>query len=222
MSDKINKTMKSKRMHFLNLVKKVEETDWFTIQNFSLAILILIIPLLLCFHPGIKPRWNSCYRRRLLNQFLQNLTDNKQINPQQFWLFRERYSPGTFKINSQAVGVFQTFRIIDVNPKGQTDLLFYKSPYLNSTDSLVPDNFRIQDLAKKIDTKEIIVQENNILLLRETTADQDKQSEIYELWFLLPIEEMKTANGFFDYTSSEMELIQDKLWLNHSIIKVSD
>lgn len=204
--------MKFKQSWFL---KNPFNTVWF----FPLSILLLIITLSLYLHPGIKPRWNSHYRTRLLDNFLQDIQTMKKIEPQSFWIFRERYSPGTFKINPETIGVFQTFRIVNVNQKRKTDLLFYDSPYLQSTESLTSNLEIINQLAQNVPKEQVELQTADILLIKKQEEENsEKTIGQYELWFVLPIEQMKKANGFFDYTSDERELIEDKYWLNHSLI----
>ncbi len=66
---------------------------------------------------------------------------------------------------------------------------------------------------------QIELQTTNILLIKgQEEENSEKTVSQYELWFVLPIEQMKKANGFFDYTSDELELLENKYWLNHTLI----
>lgn len=61
-----------------------------------------------------------------------------------------------------------------------------------------------------MNTKTIIYSDNSTLIANE------KDKLVIE--FILPIDEMKKANGFFDYKAKDQILMKDKLWLNKTSI----
>lgn len=199
--------------------KSAENKNFFftsTVYTFPLIILLLTLLIFIFFHPGVRPKWDQNYRSQLFNNFLERTIEQNQIDPQAYWLFRERYSPGTFQPNQEAVGFFQTFKITGVEESKTTDLLYYNSPFLLSSDSITSD----KDILTKIkeqNTEQVLLSSETILITESKSA-KDLESKIVNLWFLLPIEEMKLANGFFDYTADELKLLEKGLWLNHSEI----
>jgi hypothetical protein len=179
----------------------------------STLLFLMLILAVLTLHPGIRPRWDSRYQENLKTAFINELIYTQKIEPRTFWLFRERYSPGFFTFNPEAVAIFQTFRIINRQDHGQTDLLYYHSPYLTSTESLVTDYQVLLQKAAGSNNKQYLAQADNFLLYQGNNST-------LELWFVLPIEEMKVANGLFDYDESEMVILNDVWWLHHSIIRL--
>jgi hypothetical protein len=172
--------------------------------------MFLVLASVLCFHPSVRPRWDKSYREQLLSQFIIDVQVSKVVDAQKYWIFREKFSPGNFVFNDQAIDVFQTYRIVNLDPKGVTKLLTYSSPYLSSVDSVVPlttESIKLIDSSgeKLLSTKEVLLVKND--------------NGSYQLNFLLPISEMKKANGFFDYLEKENELLKDQVWLNSTTIK---
>ena len=170
------------------------------------GLVLLTIALL---HPGVRPRWDRSYRQQLFATFLTDLHASG-LDPQAFWLFRERFSPGTFTINPEAVGIFQTFRVTDLSAD-ETWLLAYKGSYIDSTDSIVPTASLSAYI--QVDNEYLYVSDQVALKWQDT----DKK---IQLVFILPISEMKKANGFFDYLPEEMTLLEDKYWLNQTELKL--
>lgn len=187
-----------------------------TVYTFPLIILLLTLLVFVFFHPGIRPRWDQNYRIKIFNNFLETTIIEKELDPQAYWLFRERYSPGTFVPNQEVVGFFQTFKITGLEESKTTDLLFYNSPFLLSSDSITSDKDVLTKI-KEQNTEQVLLSSETILITEFKSA-KDLESKIVNLWFLLPIEEMRLANGFFDYTADELELLEKGLWLNHSKI----
>lgn len=177
---------------------------------FLLTILVLLFSLAF-FHPGIRPRWDSHYRRQLLDKFISQVEADQKIDPQKYWYFRERYSPGNLSFNSQAIDMLQTFKITNLEELKPTVLLNYQSKHLSSTDSVTPEPHLIKKPTPGSDEKYIINQDNLIL--------QKIDEHHLKLEFVLPISEMKKANGLFDYKDSENQLLENKFWLNQTLIE---
>lgn len=180
------------------------------LQRLFLPIIIaILIVTTILFHPGIRPNLDHSYRQNKLSEFIRNIKEEKKLDPQKYWLFRERYSPGDFRYNDDAIEMLQTFRIVKLNDIGATELLYYSGKYLNSTDSVTTD----LSLEKEVvEGGSLIIDLENLQLIK-------MQNNSYILKFLLPISEMKKANGFFDYLESENKLLENKFWLNKTVIK---
>ena len=199
--------------------KSAENKNFFftsTVYTFPLIILLLTLLSFIFFHPGIRPKWDQNYRSQLFNNFIKKTIEQNQIDPQAYWLFRERYSPGTFEPNQETVGFFQTFKIIKLEESKTTDLLYYNSPFLMSTDSITTDK-DILNKIKEENSEEVLLSSEN-LLITESKNEKNPELRNIKIWFLLAIEEMKLANGFFDYTADELKLLENSFWLNYSEI----
>jgi hypothetical protein len=175
--------------------------------------MFIIVIAGLLFHPGTRSRWDNNYRLRLADQFLSQLLDQQSLDPQAFWIFRERYSPGYFSLNSRAVKVFQTYRIVETNDAGITELIYYHSPRISSIESVTSQPIELATKAAQIDSAFVLLKTDQ-LLLTQTNPDE------YELWFQLPVVEMMKANGLFDYLPAEMDQLQDKYWWHYSKINL--
>ena len=201
------------------LKKSADKKNFFftsTVYTFPLIVLLSTLLIAGIFHPGIRPRWNRVYREKLFNNFITELIENKAINPQQYWQFREKYSPGTFTINQEAVGFFQTFKIINIQDTENTDLLYYSSPFLQSTDSIIRDTKVLEKI--KADNQDQVLLDSEFVFLTESLTETEPKLKKFNLWFILPIEAMRLANGFFDYTADELELLENTYWLNYTQI----
>lgn len=178
----------------------------------------MLIIVVFFFHPTIKSLWNSWSNNKLLKTYLNSLIEDQQLDPKRFWQFRERYGQGIFAINDEFVDILQTYKIIKRNPEGETSLLFYNGSHIKSIDSITVEKDVIEKIAEQEDPTLVLLQSSSILLTKLETSNQVAS---FELWFLLPIEEMMTTNGFFDYTSDERELLKGTQWLNHTYISSS-
>lgn len=202
------------------MTKKSTEnkTLFFTspVYTFPLIILLLTLIVFIFFHPGIRPRWDKKYRTVIFENFLKKVNNQNQFDPQAYWLFRERFSPGTFKLNGNAVGFYQTFKIISLEDSELTNLIYYYSPFIKSTDSITKDEMLLDKISENNSEKKLL-QTQTVLI---STDQNEKFSEFkrINIWFLLPIEYMKLANGLFDYTTDELKLIENSYWFNHTEI----
>lgn len=186
-----------------------------TVYTLPLIFLLLTIIVALFLHPGIRPRWDKKYRANLFNNFLEQILHDKKVDAQKFWVFRERFSPGYFELNQAVTDFKQTFTISTLDDSQTTPLLFYHSPFLNSVDSISKDASPLLEIKENYQGQIIFDEEN--LFITEIEMGKDRLKK-YNIYFILPIEEMKKANGLFDYTSDEIQLLEDKFWLNNSEI----
>lgn len=176
-------------------------------------IIICILIFAIYKIPDITSNYNKSYRLNLFEE-MQNNIINDRFSAQDYWEFRERFSPGSFTINSDFIEFHATFRITKLDAS-LTPLLYYKSKYLNSTDSLIPNNDQyLISKHKNANDREVLKENEDLLLLK---IDEKK----YLLVFIQPIAKMKEVNGMFDYKKDESELINDQLWLNITEISLN-
>lgn len=184
-------------------------------QVYTVCCVVLCVALFSFFflQPTVLSSWNPIYRNYLLSQFLSETERMQEIDPQKFWLFRERYSGGNMQINPESVGIFQTYRIIGRNASGATELLRYQSTHLKSTDSITTDKQALTSRYAEVLKNATIVQQSSAYLVA------DLPSGILMIAFQKPISEMKKANGFFDYLESEEKILDGTEWLNTTYIQ---
>ena len=186
-----------------------------TNNYFVICLLILIITAGITLQPTVRARWDNSYRSKLINNFIGSINSSDILNSQEFWLFRERYSPGHFTYNDQYVDLFQTFRIIGKNESDQTDLLYYHSPLIASTESISLNPDYLNEVANKIHTSKIIAQSSDLLLYKEVIDESEEQ---FHLYFIKPIDDMMQTIGFFDYLPQEREILEGMYWVHYSKI----
>jgi len=186
----------------------------FSSKLFYIFFVLMIILLSLFRQPDIKAWSSSFYRVKLLDNFTQALLDRKTLDAEEYWHFREVFSPGSFTYNQDAVEFRGTFRIASV--KNLTPLFFYNSKNINSIDGVVHkdevDNL-LKDFKEEYKFGEFLVDEQDLLLIKMT----DKN---YELLFIEPTSKMQKVNGLFDYKTQEREVIKDFYWYNKTSIKL--
>lgn len=186
---------------------------------FALGIVILI--LFVFFQPKIASHFFPQKRAVLLKTFLADVEKNKQIDPQTYWEFREFYSPGTFDFSVEGLNKELLINaIIDekINPnKKNIDRIFlhYRSPLLVSYDMLTTNEFLKDVVIPSRTRKEILFQNPSTIIYRDVS---DQQNKIHII-FIKSLDEMKTANGFFDYRDIDKELVKDKNWVNVTTIQ---
>jgi len=177
-----------------------------SLKNFLILLPIILLLLLVVRHPDFYAKYFPQSRQKMFNQFQSKLMNN-QFDPEEYWHFRERFSPGSFSRDEKNTGFFATFRITSVNEE-LTPLFYYESDYLSSVDALisgVPGD--IIKKQKSLLAGEIVYESESQLLIKEN----DKN---YIFVFVISTDEMQRVNGMFDYIPSEKELLKDKSWYN--------
>lgn len=135
------------------------------------------------------------------------------IDPQRYWLFRERYSPGTMRVNTEAVSMMQTYRITQTHPSGTTELMKYESPRLLSSEHITTQTDALTQFRQKLPQSAQILDESSTYIVAELPEKK------VVVAFQMPISEMKTANGFFDYLPAEEELLSGTKWFTVTYIQ---
>ncbi len=184
-------------------------------QVYTVPLIILLASILsyVFLQPTILSVWNPLYRSQLLTQFLSQTQTTQMVDPQRFWLFRERYSPGRMQINTEAVSMLQTYRITQTHPSGTTELMKYESPGFVSSEYLTTQSNALIEFRQKLPHNAQIINESSTHIVAELPEKK------VVLAFQKPIEEMKTANGFFDYLPEEEKLLSGTEWFSISYIQ---
>lgn len=183
--------------------------------------LILFVAIISCFYllsPKISAQLFTFKRQVTLNEFINNSKANG-INPQEYWKFREFYSPGYFtfsrdgieesllKTTKEKIGIKFNEKNIDLT------FLIFSSPQVDSLDMLTKQT----DL-NSIVTEMHLLQENIIFINKDTLIYKEDPKTI-KIVFLLNNAEMKKANGFFKYEENDKKITGEKNWLNITSIK---
>ena len=185
---------------------------------FFIILCTIIIVSFVTLSPKISTQLFSFKREAILNEFIHKIQKNG-LNPQEYWKFREFYSPGYFNFSKDGINnplLKQTKEKVGVKYNGvNIDLTFliFSSPRVNSLDMLTSKT----DLSKIIDQsklskRNILFMEKNTLIYREDTGN-------IKIAFLLSNNEMKKANGFFDYRDMDKKITEGENWFNITSIK---
>jgi hypothetical protein len=204
-----------------NIRKKQKEHDknihseW----QFYVVIFCILIVSFLLLQPKISSMLFPQKREYLLNNFIEHVKDGNKIDARAYWEFREFYSPGhfIFERNGISQSTVDNF-LYNVQAIRKEHLhvpfLYFQSPYMQSVDSLTNKQY-VDEVVNmtKIQSNKILAKNSRVLIFRETENN-------LLLIFVLSGEDMKKANGFFDYRKRDKEYVKDKNWVNVSRIEI--
>lgn len=177
---------------------------------FFIFVALLLIVFAVVKLPYFKSKFSHNYRMELFSELSSSL-ENNNFDPEEYWEFRERFSPGTFLRDEQNTDFFATFRITHVTDS-LTPLFYYDSRYIRSLDAVVTGSAKdTLDIVKKDFPGEIVFEQSEYILIKASENE-------YVFAFVKPIETMKQVVGMFDYIPKEMELLQAKQWYNVTYI----
>jgi hypothetical protein len=202
-------------------VNKIQKTRQFLQSNlgFSIFLFILIVLLFSLLSPKVSSLLFPFKRQTILNEFINNIKTEKSINPQNYWKFREFYSPGSFNFSKTGLSpslVEQAVKKIGIKYDNQkitlTDLLF-SSQKLNSLDMLTKQT-NLNDIVdlKQFKKEQVLLEGGNYLVYQEN-------AKTIKIIFLLPNSELEKANGFFDYKDTDKKITEGENWFNVTSIK---
>lgn len=160
----------------------------------------------------------------LWNNFYTNLASSNVIDSKKFWEFREFYSPGVFVFDRKGLAKKEISNAIQhmdipqavINAVINNDLSFlsYNSTRIVSIDALTQSN-SIDDFLElhnyNYNSVDVVSHGTNYLLLK-------LEPKKFLLFFVVSESEMEKANGYFDYTEKDRQLVKDKHWLDISLI----
>ena len=182
-------------------------------------VTILIVSLFIVLSPKMSNIVFPQKRQATLNSFIENVKTKGTIDPQAYWEFREFYSPGFFTFSRDGISVFLSKRA--KNTIGLTykieaiDLVysFFSSQRLQSLDMLTKQS----SLSGLIDGKQF--QNGKLIFLNKNSLIYQKDDKTIKIVFLLTNEEMKKANGFFDYKDKDKKITEGENWFNITSFK---
>ncbi len=184
---------------------------------FYIISVLIIVTIFIFLQPKISMRVFLFKKKYLWKDFKEKVLKENKIEAQSFWKFREFYCPGNFIFNKKGIKnkeFLKKFKDknIDFN-KLSKELIFleYNCSNLYSIDALVDFN-DISQVIKNINPEKKIYKNKNDYIYSQ---NKNKQMII----FIKPLDEMKKANGFFDYKEKDKELVKGKYWLNISLIQ---
>lgn len=200
----------------------MSKTQKFLVFFKSDTFFFLILPFVIVFcfsllSPKISAKLFTYKRQATLSEFI-NSSKTNGINPQEYWKFREFYSPGHFTYSKEGIGenLLNLTKIktgIKYNEKN-IDLAFlvFSSPHVNSLDMLTKQTSLNSIVTEKqLPKEDIIFMDKNSLIYRENP-------KTIKIIFLLKNAQMKKANGFFKYTEADKQVTEGENWFNISSI----
>lgn len=185
---------------------------------FIIGVTIIVVASFLTLVPKVSSTLFPQKRIMVWNEFLGNTQKKGLIDPQEYWRFREFYSPGYFEFSKNGLPLTQ-----DSLDSNETDLvrqlypdnlvfLKFNSSYLSSFDVLTEENELDKIVSIDLRDAKILFQAKNQIIFEENNT--------VKIMFLKSIDEMKKANGYFDYGERDIELIRGKYWLNITIFNL--
>ncbi|OGK20192.1 hypothetical protein A3D80_01040 [Candidatus Roizmanbacteria bacterium RIFCSPHIGHO2_02_FULL_40_13b] len=182
--------------------------------KYPLILGAVILLLFIFLQPKLSVQLFPFKRQMIWNEFATSVKTAGQIDGRTFWQFREFYYPGYFTfdrlgLSKQKVSVAEVKLNVELLPEASASaFLIYKSDKVNSLEALV----NTDDLSATISDKDFT---NENVLLQNTSNLIYLSSKKARISFIKPIDEMVTANGYYDYKNpQDKALIDGKYWLS--------
>ncbi len=201
-------------MHYSKVSSKTQNSNENTHSNELYFILILVIITLATFitlTPKISSSLFPQKREMILNTFISKTQQTRNLDERNFWEFREFYSPGYFDfnkngLNSEKVAEAEKKMKITFSEKATRSAhLHFNSKLVESIDYLTQTG-QLSDIVD-FPSDKVIFQNNESIIY-------ENADETLIVIFVKPLDEMRRANGYFEYEGKDKELVQDKYWLN--------
>jgi len=195
-----------KTQKFLKFIK--------SIYGFLIILLVFIITLFIVLSPKISSLLLPFKRQAILNEFISKTKTEGAISPQEYWQFREFYSPGYFNFSRDGIAKYlakNSARQIGIEYNEKKIGLIYSlfsSSRLISLDMLTKQS----SLNKIIDQKQF--QKGKVLFVNNNSVIYQESPKIIKIVFLLDNSDMQNANGFFDYQDKDKKITQGENWFN--------
>jgi hypothetical protein len=187
--------------------------------GFSIILLVFIIVLFTILSPKVSSLLFPFKRQAVLNEFINKTKTAGTVNGQEYWQFREFYSPGYFTfsrtgiteslINNAVTKIGIKYSQNEVDWTG----LFFSSQRLNSLDMLTKQS----SLNKLIDQKQF--QKGKVIFMSSNSLIYQEDPKTVKIIFLLSNSEMQKANGFFAYQDKDKQLTTGENWFNITSLK---
>lgn len=184
----------------------------------TILLSLIVIILFMVLSPKLSTRLFSQIRNHAWKNFLNQCIESQKINAKNFWGFREFYYPGTIIFNVRKLPdttVNAAISLLKMN--FSPDSYHYPFLYFNS------DKIRsLESLTKTDQIGEII--ENQVIPSGAQIVIRDKSTLFYifeykaTIIFTKTIDEMITANGYFNYKKDDKELLKNKFWFVQTVV----
>ena len=190
-----------------------------SIPGFSIILFVLIIILLVVFSPKVSSLLFPFKRQAILNEFINKTKTEGTINPQEYWQFREFYSPGYFTFSREGIAKSLSLNAakeisVKYNEKEiNLTYSFFSSQRLNSLDMLTKQ----LNLNKLIDQKQF--RKEKIIFMGKNSLIYKEDASTMEIVFLLSNADMQKANGFFNYQDKDRKITTGENWFNVTSLK---
>lgn len=170
------------------------------------------------FSPKLPTRLFPHIRNQIWKNFLNQCAKSQKINVMNFWEFREFYYPGTIIFNVRKLpDTTVNAALSSLKMNFVPDSYYYPFLYFNS------DKIQsLESLTKTDQIGEII--ENQVIPPEAQIVIRDKSTLFYivehraTIVFVKTIDEMITANGYFNYKKDDKELLKNKFWFVQTIV----
>ena len=203
----------SKRQKFLKFINNA--------AGFSIILLVFVVSLFIILSPKVSSLLFPFKSQAVLNEFINKTKTEGTINPQEYWQFREFYSPGYFTFSRTGISeslIDNAVKEIGIKyNRKEVDLtdLFFSSQRLNSLDMLTNQS----SLNKLIDQKQF--QKEKVIFMSSNSLIYQEDPKTIKIVFLLSNSDMQRANGFFDYQDKDKQLIEGENWFDITSIKIN-
>ena len=198
--------------------KQNEASNVIISTKFLVLHLLAFVILFLFLTPKVSARLFSFVSDSRLNTYLQETHLSEKIDARKYWEFREFYSPGSFHFSKTGLphqtvsGVLNKAGLSLSSDFKLSPFLVFTSPKLESVDFL-SERSTLEHIVPEL-------KQNDGSIILKTTNEimYHKDSSTIVMVFLKSPNEMRTANGFFDYRIADKELTKDKYWFNVTVI----
>jgi hypothetical protein len=170
-------------------------------------VVVLIIFVGVFFSLGkIRYAINPIMRYLRLQQYLTTVRQDKAIDPEKFWEFRDFYAATTSSFKPQ--------NIQDAKP-----FLSFTTNYFSSNDFLMRPGVKFNNRSR-VCINAMSLNCRYLTTLRTDTASivTDTKSKKMYIEFVTTLEDMQKANGFFRYFSFDLDPYKDYVWYNETVI----
>ena len=174
-----------------------------------LGVLFLVGTLL--FHPTLNILQKFTHQQKV-NDLISDIK-KPNFNMREYWQFREFYSAGNFSFDPEIVSLAGALQFNNI-PESKATLLTFKSPSLESTDSII-------NIERTGEYPQLTIPNEgsqNVLLKSKDTVVYQSSDKKMHFVFVKSSAEMKQTLGLFDYGANEDKILASKMWLNETTL----
>jgi hypothetical protein len=184
---------------------------------FLIVLVFIIFGLFAVLSPKVSSILFPFKRQIILNDFINKTKIAGVINAQDYWKFREFYSPGFFTFSKNGIAKALSKNAekeigINYDEKAvNSAFLFFSSRWFNSLDMLTKQT----DLNKIVDMQKI--PKDNVIFIGKNCLIYKSDINTIKITFLLSGNDMQKVSGISDYQNNES--IKGENWFNVTSLK---